>query len=122
MAPDRLEVPPKGQELLGKHTSDLVSDDTKILESGTVLGTLKYNSSYDGYAKGSKGYYMPVKIGKIGEEVETEVNGTVRKNPFPDDSMLVAKIKDKDTIVKVSVDNGAVATLNFKKATFKREA
>ena len=45
MAPDRLEVPPKGQELLGKHTSDLISDDTKILESGTVLGTLKYNSS-----------------------------------------------------------------------------
>ncbi len=36
--------------------------------------------------------------------------------------MLVAKIKDKDTTVKVSVDNEVVATLKFKKATFKREA
>lgn len=125
MAPEQAKITPQAQELLGgKHAYDLVSDDTKIMENGQVIGTLKYVTGYEAFSSNAaerKGYYFPVTLGEKYQSKKIKCVGKNTKTAVDTEWLLL--VKDQSSTFKFTneTDGGAeILTLKFEKAVFQK--
>lgn len=117
----QLEVITQDTEILGVHAYELISPKTKINGNGEVVGTL-FKAKVEQYDPNNsaeqKGYFFPVKLTKTGKTITTVKNGVTKTSTFPDDSMLLAKIENGKTTLKIEVDDEELVTLKFDKTVF----
>lgn len=114
------EIVPQETELLGVHAFDLISPGTRVDRDGFVEGTL-YRAKIEQFSSDKAeqtGYYFPVRLMKQGEVLTTVKNGKTRTQPFPDDSLLLIRVPDQDTRVRILADGVEIAYLNFSRASF----
>lgn len=124
ISPDILTLFPADQDLLGKRVSDLVDEDLRVLENGTVLGTLKNVSGYTQFsskAEEQSGHYFPFKLTKTGTTMSLKKNGVAGegKENMPFDPDIVLRVPLQTDKWTVEVDGSPVATFSFEKATFE---
>ncbi len=103
--------------------SKLISADTKILQDGTVLGTVHYVKDFSGFSDipdEQSGYYFPLRLSAKGSKMTLKKNGTVveGRTNIDFDSDIIFRLEDKNTVVSVEVDQKEVIKLAFTKATF----
>ena len=122
MASDVLTIPSQGQTLYGKRVSSLVKDDVKVYENGTVTGTFKHVTGYTGFNEADpeeqEGYFFPFRLAKTGTTMSFEKNGVPTKTDIPWEADNVFRVTKSDTFT-VIVDEDAIVTFNFAKATFE---
>lgn len=63
-----------------------------------------------------KGHFFPAMLQKKGTTLKTDVNGQVKEQAFPDDQLLVIRVPNQNTQVKIEVDNQPITTLDFSTA------
>ena len=107
---------------MGKNVSELITPDTKVYADGSVVGTLKYVSSYPQFSSAAaekKGNYFPLTLTKTGTTMTIKKNGTAAldKTNIDFDKDIVLRVDSQSTIFTIEVDSSPVVTLNFKKAT-----
>lgn len=119
---DILTIPSAGSTLYGKRVSSLIGDDVKVLEDGTVNGTLKHVTGYTQFNESNpeeqEGYYFPFKLTKRGENMTFKKNGSETKKDITWEADNVFRVTKNDTF-EVLVDGSSVVTFNFKNATFQ---
>ena len=119
---DILTIPSQGSTLYGKRVSTLIGDDVKVLEDGTVIGTLKHVTGYTGFNSEvpaeQEGYFFPFKLTKTGTTMTFKKNGEETKKDIAWEADNVFHVT-KDDIFEVLVDEVSVVTFNFAKATFQ---
>lgn len=113
------------QEFKGKHYSDLVGEDVRILAGGAVKGLIKYVKDYTGAFSGdeAKGYFFPVHLGDAYEGAKIKVkreSGEGGKEKTAQDRDWVIRLTDgADTVYSFKTDkNEPILTLSFSEATF----
>lgn len=126
MSPDLVALFPAGQDLLGKTAGDLVGEDLKVLNDGTVTGTFHYVTGYTGFSSNEEeqsGYYFPFKLGSSvsGETMTFKKNGVPTKTDIPFDADIVFRVTAGDTFT-VEVDGAPAVAFRFAKATFEPAA
>ena len=102
----------------------MISADTKILEDGTVTGTLynvtgfkKFNTANNAE---QSGHFFPFTLsGEAGQQMTFKKNGADNKTNISYDKDIIFRIESNDTTWEVLVDGNSVITLNFKKATLQ---
>lgn len=129
MPKEKLSLPTRGDDLLGKNVNDLIGADVAIDAEGNVTGTIK---KVDGYTKfsGAKdqqsGHYFPFYVAAPGKEITVTTAGgspkkiDVEKNP--DDRLwivLLDKAKKQNDTIEIKMDGQALTTLKFTGATFE---
>ena len=124
ISPDILTLFPASQDLLGKQASDLVGDDLRVLENGTVLGTLKNVTGYTQFSSKEEeqsGHYFPFKLTKPGTTMSLKKNGVAGegKENMPFDPDIVLRVPLQTDKWTVEVDGAPVVTFSFEKATFE---
>ena len=118
----KISIPRQSQSLnLGSViVSDIIGTDVRVLDDGTVLGTLKRIESwpeFSGSEDEQKGNYFPVLLPAGGKKLKTTKGVTVKDMDFPNDRLLVIRVPDTATTCKIEVDEQELITLNFSKAT-----
>lgn len=126
MSPDLVALFPAGQDLLGKTAGDLVGEDLKVLNDGTVTGTFHHVTGYTGFSSNAEeqsGYYFPFKLGSSvsGETMTFKKNGVPTKTDIPFDADIVFRVTAGDTFA-VEVDGAPAVAFRFAKATFEPAA
>lgn len=111
-------------QTLGKNISDLISEDTIILQDGTVQGTLHYVEDYADFSsvvEEQSGNYFPFHLNVTGTKMTLKKNGVGRadKTNMDFDADIIFRIPDADTIFSVEVDGKEVIKLNFKSAVLE---
>ena len=120
MGSDILTLFPSSQTLLGKQVSELVGDDLKVKEDGSVVGTFHYVTGYAEFSDApgeDSGYYFPFHLTKTGTNMTFKKNGSPIKQDIPFDADIIFRVTKDDTF-EVLVDENSVVTFNFKGATF----
>ena len=120
MGSDILTLFPSSQTLLGKQVSELVGDDLKVKEDGSVVGTFHYVTGYTEFSDvpgEDSGYYFPFHLTKTGTNMTFKKNGSPAKQDIPFDADIIFRVTKDDTF-EVLVDENSVVTFNFKDATF----
>ena len=118
------EVPAKDHIMLGKPVSDLVSEDTVILEDGTVKGTLHYITGFTAFSSKTEeqtGNYFPLTLAGSGTTMTLKKNGAVipDKKDLPFDKEIIFRVPDKSVVFSIDVDGKEAISLNFTKATLE---
>lgn len=118
------EVPAKDHIMLGKPVSDLVSEDTVILEDGTVKGALHYITGFTAFSSKTEeqtGNYFPLTLAGSGTTMTLKKNGAVipDKEDLPFDKEIIFRVPDKSVVFSVDVDGKEAISLNFTKATLE---
>lgn len=105
---------------MGKQVSELVGDDLKVKEDGSVVGTFHYVPDYTEVSSAPEeqsGYYFPFHLTKTGSVMTFKKNGSPIKQDIPFDADIIFRVTKDDTF-EVLVDENSVVTFNFKGATF----
>lgn len=114
---------PGSQSLLGKNVSDMVGDDLKVMEDGSVEGTFHYINDFTEFSSVTEeqsGYYFPFKLTKPGATMTFKKNGTETKKDIPFDSDIIFRVTASDSF-EVIVDSKRVVVFTFSKSTFEPE-
>lgn len=122
--PSVLMLPTQGDNLNGKTVHDLIGADVAISSDGSVTGTIKYVTGFKGFSKDTakqSGYYFPIYLTKDGEKVKVTVTEE-KEVDYPEDHLIIAKLEDTSSTIKVEIDSQEVANLNFTGATFEPKA
>lgn len=111
-------------QTLGKDVSDLISEDTIILQDGTVQGTLHYVEKFTQFSSvedEQAGNYFPIHLDVTGKKMTLKKNGVApaRTNNIDFDADIVMRVPDADTIFSIEVDGKEVLKLNFKAAVLE---
>lgn len=104
---------------MGKPVSNLIRDDIRIEEDGTVTGTILYVPEYPEFSSSPEeqsGYFFPIYLNKDGTTLTTVKDGVTKTQALPDDHLLVIRLNGKTTTVKISIDEQEITTLNFEEA------
>lgn len=117
-----VSVPPQGASLnLGTvKVSDLIGTDVRILEDGTVLGTVKRVESWPEFAKepeNQAGNYFPVLLPAGGKKLKVTTEEESKEVDFPSDRLLVVRVKEGSSTCKIEVDAQELITLKFSSST-----
>lgn len=107
-----------------KKVSDMISPDTKILEDGSIEGTLYNVEGFKAFntsnAAEQSGHYFPFTLtGEPGTKMTFKKNGVDRKTDISYDKDIIFRIDDNQTKFEVLVDGNSVIKLNFEKATLQ---
>lgn len=120
-----IEIPTAGQNLYGKTVGDMIGDDVKVSEDGSVTGTFHYVTGYTGFNEGNheeqEGYFFPLTLKKTGTTMTFEKNGSPTKEDIPFEADNVFRVTSTDTF-KVSVDDEEIVSFSFSGATFEPES
>lgn len=128
------DAEPMGQEKTlftsgTKKGSDLISADTRILDDGSVVGTLKNVTGFTEFSSATEqqsGHFFPFtldenKINTVdaeGKKMTFKKNGQERKKDINFDKDIIFKT-EKDDVWEVIVGEKSVLTLNFAHAKFE---
>ena len=105
--------------------SELISDDTKILEDGSVVGTLHNVTDYTEFStlqEEQSGHFFPVHLNVPGAKNMTlSPNGQQPENKkgIKYDPDIVFRVKSKESTLGIYVDGKRIVRLNFKQATLE---
>ena len=108
--------------ILGKSVSDMIGNDVKVMEDGSVTGTLKYVDNFVEFnstkVSEQSGHYFPVKLTQTGTKMTIKTNGTAKANKtnMDFDPELLLRVSNNDTTFTIEVDGAEVVTFNFKDA------
>lgn len=115
-------MPAAGQSLYGKSVGEMIADDVKVLEDGSVHGTFHYVTGYAGFndskTEEQEGYYFPFTLAKTGTKMTLKKNGKNVKKDIAWEADNVFRVAAGDTFT-VNVDGTDVVTFSFTKATFE---
>lgn len=124
---DNAEVPEQSKDSFGggegdKKTSDLISADTKIMDDGSVVGTIKKVSGFTKFSPDATGeaHYFPFVIKDTGSKMTWKKNGSetrINNSDFDKDGII--KLSNKTDKWEIIVDQKSVITFNFEKATLE---
>lgn len=116
-------MPAQTQSLLGKKVSDLISDDTRVLADGSVVGTLKHIDSYSQFDSKNKpsGNFFPMILGEQYQGEEITATGPKTKNKKVVDREWILHVEGSDSTFKFECKGKTIVTLNFKLATLEAE-
>lgn len=122
MSKDVLTVCASDVVLLGKPVSDMIGDDVKVYEDGSVKGTLKSVTGFTEFsskAAEQSGHYFPLKLTQAGEKMTIKSNGVAKadKTDMVFDPEVLLRVVDGNSTFTIEVDGKEVVTLNFKDAT-----
>ena len=102
--------------MLEKSVGDLITPDTKILESGKVIGTLKKVTGWTEFSSNrteQSGNYFPFTITATGTKTTLKRNGSDYKIIPVDDREVVLRIADKNVKWSVDIDGEEKFKLDF---------
>lgn len=102
-----------------KKVSDLISADTKILEDGTVQGTLYNVTGFTRFSSDvtkQSGHFFPFTLNTTGSKMTFMRNGTESKKDIPFDKDIIFRVDDCRNW-EVLVDGSSVIKLDLTKAT-----
>lgn len=125
---DKATVMPQDNEPIkgegAKKVSEMISPDTKILDDGSVEGTLYKVDGFKAFntnnAAEQSGHFFPFTLsGEPGSKMTFKKNGVESKKDIDYDKDIVFRVEDKQTKFEVTVDGNSVIRLNFEKATFR---
>lgn len=102
---------------LGKSVKDIQSADLAIAPNGDVSGTLNYIPQWDEFSKGSKGYFVAVKLAAPYNGKPVTVKGKQTKTATDEEWIL--NVEDKDSTFKFSDGETELFTLNFRNTIFE---
>lgn len=118
---DTPKVPPQSQPLSlgGKKVSDLVSSDTRIEETGAVVGTLYYVSfpEFSNAPAEQSGNYFPLTLGSKYEGKTITIERKDGTSKTAEDIDWILRIPDKDATFTFKDGGETIIALNFAKAT-----
>lgn len=100
---------------LGKNGADLVTEDTEILASGKVAGTLIHNTGFTEFSsieEEQEGYYFPFVLTKTGTKMEFIKNG-VSKGEINWEANNIFRIESSGDVFEVKVDGETAMKLTF---------
>lgn len=113
---------------MGIKVSEMVTEDTKVLADGSVVGTFPYVTGFKGFNEGNKeeqeGHYFPLRLTKTGKKMTIKKNGatTPEKQDMDFDQDVVLRVENNDTVFEIEVDGSKIVKLNFKKATLQEKS
>lgn len=121
MSKDVLTVCAPADVLLGKPVSDMIGEDVKVYEDGSVKGTLKHITDFTGFSSKvaeQSGHYFPLKLAQVGEKMTIKTNGVAKadKTDMAFDPEILLRVADSNTTFTIEVDGKEVVTLNFRDA------
>lgn len=99
----------------------MISENTIILEDGTVEGTLNRVENFVEFSSEvseQSGYYFPIKLVTSGTKMTFKKNGTETKKDLPFDKDIIFRTEKTDTW-EILVDETSIVKLNFTKANFE---
>lgn len=116
------------ESLLGKQAKELISEDTKILKDGSVVGTLHYVEQYTDFSNNEEeqsGNYFPMhlNVSSNNGKMTLKKNGVAAENKtdIAYDADIVFRVPEQSTTFSVEIDGKEVVNLNFKKATLESQ-
>ncbi len=125
---DKAAVMPQDNEPIkgegSKKVSEMISPDTKILEDGSVEGTLYKVDGFKAFNTSNvaeqSGHFFPFTLSEEpGSKMTFKKNGSESKKDIDYDKDIVFRIDDNQTKFEVLVDGNSVIKLNFEKATLQ---
>lgn len=118
-----VKIPDGNVQMLGKTVNDFIDvKTTKVLEDGTVLGTLNWVEGFTAFnetkLEEQSGYYFPLNLLVTGTKMTLKRNGVVRedKTDIAFDPELLLRIESSKDTFTIEVDGNTVVTLNFEQA------
>lgn len=119
---DILTIPAAGQSLYGKSVGEMIGNDVKVMEDGTVVGTFHYVTGYTEFnnmkAEEQEGYYFPFTLTAPGEKMSFKKNGRYAKKDIIWEENNVFRVTAGDKF-EVIVDGSSIVTFSFKHAVFE---
>ena len=124
---DYIKVPSQSQQFGQKPASELIGEDVTVQWTGIdgkVTGTIKHVDDYSElYGEEEKaGNFFPLELTTTGTELKSKNGEKEKTQPFPDDSLLVARIAQKTDKLEIEVDGKKIANLDFSGATLAQAA
>ena len=117
-----MTIPAAGQDMYGKTVGDLIGNDIKVMDDGSVTGTFHYVTGYTGFnsskASEQEGYYFPFTLTKSGEKMTFKKNGKATKTDIAFEADNVFRVTSSDKF-EVIVDGSSVVTFTFENALFE---
>lgn len=117
-----MKTPSQTEAFLGKEISNFITPDTRVLEDGTVKGTLKKVEGFKEFNLSNvaeqSGYYFPLTLTKSGSTMTLKNSQGATKTGIKYDKDLLFRVNDSNATVKIEIDSQPYITLNFKKAKF----
>lgn len=113
-------MPTALQNVYGKTVEELVKNDVKIAEDGSVTGTLLNVTGYTDFSDNpteQKGHYFPIVLDDKykGKTISCQRNSDKPKTSS--DLEWVLRVVSNSTKFTFKADNEPILTLNFEKAT-----
>ena len=110
---------------LDKTVGELIGDDVKVADDGSVSGRIKHVTDYEEYWPGNtemqKGNFFPIDLKDVaGEKIAVKKNG-VQTKEIDFDPEWVLKVDSPEDTFEFIIDGKSIITLNFKKATLLSE-
>jgi len=99
----------------------MILENTKILEDGTVEGTLKKIENFTDFSSEvseQNGYYLPIKLTISGTKMTFKKNNVETKKNINFDQDIIFRVTKND-IFEIIVDENSIVKLNFAKANFE---
>ncbi len=124
-APDGLKFPTKGDNLYGKTVNDLIGADASIDKEGNVFGAIKHISGYKGFSSvkaEQSGNYFPIFVTAKGTRLKiTKNSGEPKEVNLAEDNLIVVRVENAETTLKIEVDDREITTLKFTNANILTE-
>lgn len=122
IGPDVLTIPAKSQAPLGGsvHVSDMITDDTKVLKDGTVIGTLKNVPSFPEFGSPTSGHFFPATLGSKYDGHSIKCEGSITKTET--DTSWVLYVDETSRTFKFTDETDGsteIVTLKFNKAVLQ---
>lgn len=116
-------IPAQSTSWLNKTVAEMVNDNGRILEDGTVKAVFKHIEGWTEFSSKEEeqsGYFFPFKLDDTitGTTMTFKKNGEVTKENIPFDPEIIFKI-EKDVTFEVIVDDVSVITFNFTESLFE---
>lgn len=105
----------------------MISGDTTIKSDGSVIGTLKYVSSFPEFNTNDeseqRGNFFPITLSQTGSKMTLKKNGVAKdgKTNMNFDKDIIFRVGSKSDKFSVEVDGHEVITLNFEGATLQNQ-
>lgn len=115
---DVLTVMDKDYVCLGKTISELIGDDVKVLEDGTVMGILHSVTDFVDFSSKKteqSGHYFPFRLTQTGTKMTIKKNGVApsNKTDMAFDPEIILRVDNNDTIFTIEVDGNKVVRFTF---------
>lgn len=121
---DILTVMDRNYICLNKNISELIADDIKVLENGSVVGTIHNITGFTDFSSKKteqSGHYFPFRLTQTGTKMTIKTNGVAAsgKTNMAFDPEIILRIPNNDTNFTIEVDGLQVVKLNFTDATLE---